>query len=109
MRPPRQFLLNDRSYALFKASRRDSLRLVPEVAMAAAAESLPALGVSYRVLHQRQTVWVVSIIEECSCRRDHACGALAKSELRDRLDLIRVPSEPASVTWKLTAWLPDWA
>ena len=41
----RQLLSNDRSHALIEASGRDSLRLVPEVAMAAAAESLLPLGV----------------------------------------------------------------
>jgi hypothetical protein len=48
MHPPRQLLSNDREHALFEASGRDSLRLVPEVAMAAAAESLASLGVGYQ-------------------------------------------------------------
>ena len=48
MRPARQLVSNDRSHALIKAGRRDSLRLVPEVAMAASAQSLPARGVGYR-------------------------------------------------------------
>ena len=56
MRQPPQLLSNDRSHALIKASGRNPLRLVPEVAMAVQQNRCPRFGCSMAPLHQRQTV-----------------------------------------------------
>ena len=81
MAPPCQLLSNDRAHALIKASGRDPLGLVPEVAMATATEPLSRFWLFYG------TAAAAAARLGCISHRRLACGAPAKA--RDRLDLIR--------------------